>query len=41
MTNREVGLIWMADVLARLYEAWPARVELELHETMKSTGVDG
>ena len=39
MTNREVGLIWMADVLTRLHDAWPERLTLYMKQTITDTGV--
>jgi hypothetical protein len=39
LTNREIGLVWMADILARLYDTWPGLVTLELQDTVAATGV--
>jgi hypothetical protein len=38
-SNREIGLIWMADILGRLYESWPRKITLELHDTIEATDV--
>ena len=37
MTNHEVTLLWMANILARLGEAWPARISLTLQGTLDAT----
>ena len=39
MTNREIGLVWMADILGRLFELWPRKTNLEPEPTIHSTGV--
>ena len=39
MTNREIGLVWTADILGRLFELWPRKTNLEPEPTIDSTGV--
>jgi hypothetical protein len=39
MNNRELGLIWMADILSRLYETWPQQIFIEPWPTISATGV--
>jgi hypothetical protein len=39
MTNREIALVWMADVLGRLYDTWPGQVTLDPYVTIEETGV--
>jgi hypothetical protein len=38
MTNREIGLVWMAYILARLYDTWPGKVTIEVVEAVEATG---
>jgi hypothetical protein len=37
MTNHDVALLWMADVVNRLHEAWPERTSLTLAQTLEAT----
>jgi hypothetical protein len=39
MTNREIALVWMADVLGRLYDTRPEQVALDPYVTINETGV--
>jgi len=38
MTNREIGLVWMAYILAQLYDNWPGKVIIEMSEAIEATG---
>jgi hypothetical protein len=38
MTNRELGLVWMAAVLARLYDTGPKPAIISPDETIEGTG---
>lgn len=39
MTNHDVALAWMADVVTRLHEAWPERITLTLDQTLEATAM--
>jgi hypothetical protein len=39
MKNREIAVIWMADILARLYDAWPEETTLKMKDTIDGTRI--
>jgi hypothetical protein len=39
MKNREIAQIWMAEILARLYDAWPEQTTLKVKDTIDVTGI--
>ena len=39
MSNREIALAWLADLLSQLYENWPKRIDLDPMKTMERVGL--